>query len=59
MGLIGKEGEMGGWVLGGGVVACWWSALSQRAPGGHCPFVKQPVTSTAFTVDPAGIYVLI
>lgn len=35
------------------------SALSQRAPEGRRPFVKRPVTSTAFTVDPAGIYVLI
>lgn len=28
--------------------------LSQRAPGGRHPFVKRPVTSTAFAVDPAG-----
>lgn len=48
----GRHSELSAWSEKG-------KRLSQRAPGGRRPFVKRPVTSTAFTVDPAGIYVLI
>lgn len=52
----GRHGELSDWserLRDGALFPSSGIVLSQRAPRGRRPFVKRPVTSSAFTVHPA------